>query len=194
MRQNLLDAAAELRAGTEQERARFRAFATRHVRVDMGGIIHCGALPPPHLLGILLQCASGTGRSIQRESVKLLHNDMRRSDFRPGTLSGALVVKTDAGFEIGRDPVAAKGRANQAPVPVIELAPGASMIWDGRFHIRAGDRPEMIATQYSLARMQDERSKGLGTFDMSHPAALRAPDQTQIISVVAQRLHKMLGT
>lgn len=52
---------------------------------------------------------------------------------RPATLGGVLVALRDGRLALSREPAAVLGRAGVAPQAAVSLAPGETILWDGRF-------------------------------------------------------------
>lgn len=199
LRQDLLATARDLNAGLEVERAYMRDFVTQHVRVDEHGIIKTTHTPPPHLLGLLLRAASGTAGPIMRQSLQDLCAAMNSFDFSGATLGGAMVVKDKSEFAIGRDPVLAKGRANQASLADLHLEKDVSVIWDGRFRFLSNRAGVSVRPYGTVDFDRDIRD----TFYKNIPYRLRLalpviwekgqPSLIDTQVLVASRLQGLLG-
>ncbi len=204
-RRQLLLTAAALRDGLEQETARLRHFYQRHGGCDDDGIIYMDHVPPPRLLQILLRAASGTGGPIARHALLGLYDNMRQAgvNFEGATLAGAFVKCHKSRFYIGRDPVAAKGRANYPALQAQIVTPSRLLIWDGRFAIQAGNKQVKVQTRYQAGSMTQGRVHPLSCYHMSLPKIIeyetnKVEYETNLASVtirslVQPRLHRLLS-
>lgn len=93
------------------------------------------------LLGGLLGAYGGRGAPPRLSKVERLMDALARGDFAAQTLGGCIVVRKKARIEIFREP----GRAG---LLVLALAPGETLLWDGRFWVSAaGSRAESISVR-----------------------------------------------
>ncbi|MBC6402847.1 MAG: tRNA lysidine(34) synthetase TilS [Hyphomonadaceae bacterium] len=188
VRRHLLHTAQVLRAGLTGEKKRLRLFFEGHGRVDKAGLVHFDRVPPKQLLVKCLNAASGQGTAIDCAALSQLHGHMSLRDIPGRTLGGAHILKRRNDITIGRDPVAAKGRANKAAIPTQPLRAGNRLIWDGRFVITA-NHDTTVMTRYAR---QGGSKAGLSTYDLSQ--AVCETGGCDIECLVASRLQKMLMT
>jgi len=142
----LLETAKHLREGLLGERGLILNEAKRIVRLDKYGIIYLSAIPSSELLRELIHVAGGGGQVIDREKVKRLRQNMTTSDFKAGTLAGALLKPQKDGFFICRDLSAVKGRKDSVTRQGVK-AKNLSFqpyprIWDGRYVLNCRDGTE----------------------------------------------------
>ena len=134
----------------QQKKARRRLLAERqshanwldhHATIHEQGFVETDAVPPPYLLGHILNVVSGRGGTIDAVKRARLCADMSSSDFKAATLSGAWVVrKTISGghsFVYLRDRVAVTGRSGVSKLAPMRLNPQTTRVWDGRFYCQA---------------------------------------------------------
>lgn len=85
------------------------------------------------ILGAALLCAAGSERPPRRERIDRLLARLRTGNAFAATLAGARVTSDGARLHLVRD--AADSR--RGPPADIALPPGADVVWDGRFEVRA---------------------------------------------------------
>ena len=134
---HLLAAADELRDGLHAETKHFASLAARHISFDPYGIPVVDNILPQGLLKILVRIGSGSGGPIDQTQLTKLRKDMTQPGFNAATLAGAYISAHKGQFRFSRDPVAAKGRANQPPIGQKDLVKGCRQLWDGRYWVTA---------------------------------------------------------
>jgi len=134
LRSLLLSTQTDLARGRMQEAKRLRQIP---VDVDEHGIIHVQEQVPDKTLEYLLRAASGTGGPINAARVRALNNRMKVKTFKAFTYAGAMVVSTDNGAVILRDPVVARGRKDVPALAPQHWPAGQRCLWDGRFWIES---------------------------------------------------------
>lgn len=201
----LLETSTDLQKGVETEKNRHRAFVKDHMTVNEYGLLNFSAVPPQHLLGKVLEVSAGRGDPIVTSALKRLHASMLKPDFTAATLGGAYVKAHRNGYEFSRDPVAAKGRANQSEIPTLSLIPERPVLWDGRFIVCAKRKGLMLGPL--LSQPLGIENFNPGPENESLPAVWSEDgeivsvcgettrhDKVDIQSLMVHRLHEMLKT
>jgi len=206
LHRDFIETADQLKEGLELETSRFREFCDTHINIDLQGIISLSRVPPPRLLQHVVRAASGTGGPILQSSISNLQKAMGQTDFSAITLSGAMIINSAQGFQVGRDPVVGKGRHNQAALAPQRLEAGQSYIWDGRFQIKVHEAGLMIGP-YAKCPHRDQTHNGpdipspfTGSCptiwdengDIKWVGATKSRSDVTIEALVASRLHMMV--
>lgn len=146
LREDLLAVATDLQTGLTKERRLMRARFARDVKISNSGCVSLKRPVPKVLLSRLLLAAAGRGGIVELDRFSRLSTQMQSPAFRAATLAGAQVTRGgEDGFLITREPSAFKGRASQAALAPLSLSPGApTVLWDGRWWIKAGETPLTI--------------------------------------------------
>lgn len=145
------------------------------LRFDRRGLIEAG----PRALAAACVCAGGGERLPRRESVDRLLDRLRSVEGFAATLAGARVEAAQEVL-IARD-VGRLAGSDQAEVP---LAPGAVLVWDGRFEILADAPGWRVRPLRGLAsRLEPEARRALR--DVSPMARGGLPALTDDLGAVA---------
>ncbi|MGE0743756.1 MAG: tRNA lysidine(34) synthetase TilS [Rhodospirillales bacterium] len=131
------------RAALEDAVARLLAVA---VEIHPAGWCRLDPVPfaaaPPEVslraVAAVLRTVAGAPYVVRAERLARLHDALAGGSLTaPRTLGGCVIGPWRGGLVVAREPAAATG--------ALRLSPGASMVWDGRFGVRAGagwrDRP-----------------------------------------------------
>lgn len=146
LRADMLALSREMREGRDAENNHLSSILERSLSDCHGGFVLSG-LVPPQLLGLAIQSAGGGGAQIDRGKVRSLHKRLSTANEMGATLMGAKITKMHDGITIMRNPGAALGRANKAPIESIDLPCGLTL-WDGRIWIRT-ERDDLRVTPLS---------------------------------------------
>lgn len=107
---------------------------------DTDGFVALDRLPEDRAglrgLAALIGAVAGQPFAAGPEGVGQLVRALRAGS-RAQTLGGAMVRRRGAGFVMGRDPGALLGRSGVAPQPPVSLAPGETVLVDGRLLLTA---------------------------------------------------------
>jgi tRNA(Ile)-lysidine synthase len=112
--------AADEAAAARWLAARARPHPLGFVRVDLGGV---DTLPEGPMLG-LLRAVAGRALPPRRERLERFLDHLARAEAR-ATLGGCLALRRADRLTVLREPAAAR--------EIVELAPGETRLWDGRF-------------------------------------------------------------
>lgn len=104
--------------------------------VDAGGSIRLPRDAAAAHLAAALLCAAGTERPPRGERLARLVERLRSGEVFAATLSGAR-VEAGADVLVCRD----AGETARGGLAALDLAPGETGVWDGRWEITAGDAP-----------------------------------------------------
>ncbi|MEX0644923.1 MAG: hypothetical protein WD076_06415, partial [Parvularculaceae bacterium] len=80
------------------------------------------------------------------------------------TLGGALLKRHGSGLAICREPAALLGRAGVSPVRPVALAPGARVLWDGRFIVSSDARGAPMNATVEIAPVGDQAAAIMDAF------------------------------
>jgi tRNA(Ile)-lysidine synthase len=103
------------------------------------------------VLGAALVCVGGGDRTPRRERLEALAVRLEAVGDLTATLVGAKVVASGERMLIVRNP----GEATRGALAPLDLAPGASAVWDGRFELTSGDHAVRIEPLAGHARAID---------------------------------------
>lgn len=135
LRADMLCLSRDMQMGLEAEREHLQMVSERVIRTTAYGF-ELLQLVPPRLLGLCMTAAGGGGGPIDMTKVRALHRRLASHGDMTATLMGAQIVKAEGKIQIMRDPGAAMGRANKAPIESRVIAQGLSL-WDGRIWLNA---------------------------------------------------------
>ena len=173
---NLLATARTMRSALNVEKKILREQFSLIAGINRNGYITLSDLPLPELMLHMLRAVSGQNSLIDRAKIKRLLLSMRGAAFKSATLGGALVVRTETGFIICRDPVSVKGRQDTHHARIkmhqrlsFRLSDKAQ-IWDGRFTVTGSqNRRDVGAVHHNYEFLSKEQRKALKAV----PAAAR---------------------
>jgi len=130
-----------------------------------GGLILPKSTPPATLAAAAL-CAAGTARPPRGDSLARIVDGLRRGDPFTVTLAGARIEVGWTEVIVMRD----AGQIARGGLAPLDLPPGQSVVWDGRFEI-AADRPGLRVVPLAgfAAKLPENERKRLAAI----PAAAR---------------------
>ena len=145
----LADTAASLGRAQAAVDASVASRLARHGRLHPGGVLHLTPdvfddLADETALRVLARAVTAIGgRSYGPRLARLegLYGRLRQADFRAATLSGCRIAATRRGLWLHRE--AAKAQP-------VDLRPGDSIHWDGRFQVALGRSPEVTGDRLTL--------------------------------------------
>lgn len=143
LRADMLALSRDMRAGREAENKHLSSMLEFSLS-DVHGGFHVSKRVAPQLLGLAVQAAGGGGAQIDQAKIRSLHRRLTAEAEMTATLMGAKITKRQGGITIIRNPGAARGRANKAPIESIDLPRGLTL-WDGRIWIKTA-RDELRVT------------------------------------------------
>jgi tRNA(Ile)-lysidine synthase len=135
--------------------------------VDAAGAIRLPRdVSATHLAAALL-CAAGTERPPRGERLDRLVQRVRSGGTFAATLAGARIEASDDVL-VCRD----AGETARGGLAPLELAPGQTGVWDGRWEVTAGDAPlTVVALKGFASTLPPEQRAALASF----PAVARPP-------------------
>jgi len=109
------------------------------IRIDRQALRSAPRTTVRHLIGAAATCVGGGSGPARRQRVDALTDRVLRPEPFAGVLSGAKVL-ADGEVHFVRD----AGEAGRRGLQPLELKPGETGVWDGRFEITAGANPTSI--------------------------------------------------
>ena len=173
---DLLVTATQMRSALNVEKKILREQFSLIGAINRNGYITLSDVPLPELMLHMLRAVSGQNNLIDRAKIKRLLTSMRGATFKSATLGGSLLVRTETGFIICRDPVSVKGRQdthharNKMHQRLSFKLSDEVQIWDGRFSVTGTKiRSDVGAVHHNSKLLSKEQRKALKAV----PAAAR---------------------
>jgi len=199
--------AKDLRLGIQFE----KQYLTRTLNftVDDYGLIYTPRKIPDQFLNCCISAAGGTGQNISRSRLRSFNVLIGSDQFSSATILGSLCVTNSDQLIFGTEPSSFKGRSDSNPIRPVTLSRGQSMIWNGRFFVKAKEDIQILPAktssgEYQINGLKESLKDVPGPFRGSVPIFTK-PDgkllgysevklgELTSICLVAERLQHLLG-